>query len=127
MASPQGHADFSFCGPRDLCGTTVPFPVSSKVRTLAFLLAVAGLAAMLWSAYVHHRLLFDPRYASFCDINATVSCSEVLLSRYSTAYGVPVSIFGAIWFAGALVLIGASAFGRESLRENAPGYLFALS
>jgi len=82
---------------------------------------------MLWSAYVHHRLLFDPRYASFCDINSTVSCSEVLLSRYSTAYGVPVSIFGAIWFAGALVLIGASALGGESLRENVPGYLFALS
>ena len=82
---------------------------------------------MLWSAYVHHRLLFDPRYASFCDINSTVSCSEVLLSRYGTAYGVPVSIFGAIWFAGALVLLGASALGRESLRENVPGYLFALS
>ena len=82
---------------------------------------------MLWSAYVHHRLLFDPRYASFCDINATVSCTEVLLSRYSMAYGVPVSIFGAIWFAAALVLLGASALGRESLRENVPGYLFALS
>ena len=82
---------------------------------------------MLWSAYVHHRLLFDPRYASVCDINATVSCSEVLLSRYSTAYGIPVAIFGAIWFAGALVLLGASALGRESLRENVPGYLFALS
>ena len=82
---------------------------------------------MLWSAYVHHRLLFDPRYASFCDINSTVSCSEVLLSRYSTAYGVPVSIFGAIWFAGALVLIGASVLGRDALRENVPGYLFALS
>jgi len=82
---------------------------------------------MLWAAYVHHRLLFDPRYASFCDINSTVSCSEVLLSRYSTAYGVPISIFGAIWFAGVLVLIGAGIVGRESLRENVPGYLFALS
>jgi uncharacterized membrane protein/predicted DsbA family dithiol-disulfide isomerase len=127
MASPQGHAGFSFCGVRDLCGTTVAFPVSSKARTFAFVCALAGLAAMLWSSYVHHRLLFDPRYASFCDINSTVSCSEVLLSRYSTAYGVPVSIFGAIWFAGALVLVGANAVGRESLRENVPGYLFALS
>ena len=46
---------------------------------------------MLWAAYVHHRLLFDPRYASFCDINSTISCSDVLLSRYSSAYGVPIS------------------------------------
>ena len=116
----------SFLGPDNLCGTT-DFLVSSKAKAIALVCALAGLAAMLWSAYVHHRLLFDPRYASFCDINSTVSCTEVLLSRYSTAYGVPVSIFGAIWFAGALVLIGAGMFGRESLRENVPGYLFALS
>jgi len=82
---------------------------------------------MLWAVYVHHRLLFDPRYASLCDINSTVSCSEVLLSRYSTAYGIPVAILGVIWFAGVLVLVGAATWGRQSLRENVPGYLFALS
>src|SRR5204863_9386351 len=82
---------------------------------------------MLWAAYVHHRLLFDPRYASFCDINSTVSCSEVLLSRYSMAYRVPVAIFGAIWFTGILVLLGAGTWGKASLRENVPGYVFALS
>ena len=82
---------------------------------------------MLWAAYVHHRLLFDPRYASFCDINSTVSCSEVLLSRYSMAYRVPVAIFGAIWFTGILVLLGAGTWGQPSLRENVPGYVFALS
>jgi uncharacterized membrane protein/protein-disulfide isomerase len=101
--------------------------VSSKARTFAVLCAVVGLAAMLWSAYVHHQLLFDPRYASFCDINSTVSCSEVLLSRYSTAYGVPIAIYGAIWFAGILVLLGAATWGGETLRENVPGYVFALS
>ena len=72
---------------------------------------------MLWAALVHHRLLFDPSYSSACDINATVSCSEVLLSRYSSAYGVPIAILGAIWFAGALVLLGAGVFGRESQRQ----------
>src|ERR1051325_5503016 len=81
--------------------------VNSKLRTSAFVCALAGLAAMLWAAYVHHRLLFDPRYASFCDISSTVSCSEVLLSRYSMAYRVPVAIFGAIFFTGILVLIAA--------------------
>ena len=117
----------SLFGPGDLCGTTVAFLVTSKARTFAVVCALAGLAAMLWAVYVHHRLLFDPRYASFCDVNSTVSCSEVLLSRYSSAYGVPISIYGVIWFAGALVLLGAGTFGRTSLRENAPGYLFALS
>ncbi len=100
--------------------------MSFRFRTLAFVLALVGLAAMLWAAYVHHRLLFDPRYASVCDINATVSCSEVLLSRYSTAWGVPIAILGAIWFSGVLVLIAAGAVGRDSVRENVPGYLFAM-
>jgi len=105
----------------------VTFPVNFKARTFAVVCALAGLAAMLWAAYVHHRLLFDPRYASFCDISATVSCSDVLLSRYGTAFGVPVAVLGAIWFAGVLVLIGAGAVARGLLGENVPGYLFAMS
>src|SRR4029077_12151472 len=40
---------------------------------------------------------------------------------------VPISVYGVIWFAGALVLVGAGTFGRTSVRENVPGYLFALS
>ena len=82
---------------------------------------------MLIAASVHYRLLFDPRYAGFCDISATVSCTQVYLSRYSTLHGVPVSIFGAIWFAGTLLLLGAGAAGPQTLRESVPGYLFALS
>jgi uncharacterized membrane protein/protein-disulfide isomerase len=82
---------------------------------------------MLAAAYVHYRLLFDPAYASACDISATVSCTQVYLSRYSTAYGVPVAIYGAIWFVGALLLILAGVVGPQRLRENVPGYLFAMS
>ena len=89
--------------------------------------AVVGLGAMLTAASVHYRLLFNSGYTSFCDINSTLSCSQVYLSRYSTAYGVPVSVYGAIWFAGVLVLLAASGFGPQSLRESVPGYVFALS
>jgi uncharacterized membrane protein/protein-disulfide isomerase len=94
---------------------------------LAVICALAGLAAMVAAAYVHYHLIFDPSYASFCDINTTVSCTQVYLSRYSTVYGVPVAIYGAIFFAGVLLLLLAGSVGSPVLRENVPGYLFALS
>ena len=79
------------------------------------------------AAYLHYRLLFDPLYTSFCDISATVSCTQVYASRFGTAFGVPVSVFGAIWFTGALLLLVGGEFGARALRDNVPGYLFALS
>jgi uncharacterized membrane protein/protein-disulfide isomerase len=101
--------------------------VSPTARTLAGICALVGLAAMLAAAYVHYHLVFDPRYASFCDINTTVNCTQVYLSRYSTVYGVPVSIYGAIWFVGVLFLLVAGSVGPQRVRESIPGYLFALS
>jgi uncharacterized membrane protein/protein-disulfide isomerase len=101
--------------------------VSAKARGLAFVFAFAGLGAMLAAASVHYRLLLNPSYTSFCDISSTVSCSQVYLSRFSTAYGVPLAVYGAIWFAGVAVLLAATVFGPPSIRESVPGYVFAMS
>lgn len=101
--------------------------VSAKARALAFGFAFVGLGAMLAAASVHYRLLLNPGYTSFCDISSTVSCSQVYLSRFSTAYGVPLAVFGSIWFAGVVVLLAATVFGTPSIRESVPGYVFAMS
>jgi uncharacterized membrane protein/protein-disulfide isomerase len=101
--------------------------VSAKARALAFVFAFVGLGAMLAAASVHYRLLLNPSYTSFCDISSTVSCSQVYLSRFSTAYGVPLAVYGAIWFAGVVVLLAATVFGPPSIRESVPGYVFAMS
>jgi len=101
--------------------------VNNKARALAFVFAFVGLGAMLAAATVHYRLLLNPGYTSFCDISSTVSCSQVYLSRYSTSYGVPLAVFASIWFSAVIVLLGATVFGPPSIRESAPGYVFALS
>jgi uncharacterized membrane protein/protein-disulfide isomerase len=101
--------------------------VSPIARKLAFVLAIGGLVVSLDAAYLHYRLLFDPLYTSFCDISTTVSCTQVYASRFGTAFGVPVSVFGAIWFMGALLLLVGGELGPRALRDNVPGYLFALS
>jgi len=101
--------------------------VSPIARKLAFVLAIGGLVVSVDAAYLHYRLLYDPLYTSFCDISATVSCTQVYASRFGTAFGVPVSVFGAIWFAGVLLLLVGAEFGPRALRDNMPGYLFGLS
>jgi protein-disulfide isomerase/uncharacterized membrane protein len=101
--------------------------MSKTAARLAFVCALAGLAASGAATYVHYHLLFDPRYTSFCDVNATVSCTQVYMSRFSTVHGIPVAIFAAIWFAGASLLTVTGMVARDNVRESVPGYLFAAS
>src|SRR4030095_9621047 len=60
--------------------------MSSRTRYAMIALAALGLVASLAALYVHYRLLTDPSYSSFCDINATVSCQQVFQSRYGTLF-----------------------------------------
>src|SRR5687768_11869557 len=88
--------------------------------------AVAGLAASLASTWVHYRILNDPTYASFCDVNATFSCTEAYTSRFGAVGGVPVALFGVLFFLFVLGLILLCSRSASS-RENLPGYVFAVS
>src|SRR5437899_2615308 len=96
-------------------------------RRLIIAFAVIGLAASLSATYVHYQLLQKPGYLSFCDVNATISCTEVYRSRYATIGGVPVAIGGALWFGLVLVLVGGAMRARDSFKDNMPGYVFALA
>jgi uncharacterized membrane protein/predicted DsbA family dithiol-disulfide isomerase len=86
-----------------------------------------GLAASTAAAYTHYHLLNDPNYRSFCDVSATISCTQVYMSRFSTFRGVPVALFGTLWFVVAALLSVAGLRARDTVRESVPGYLFVLS
>ncbi len=101
--------------------------LSGRTRLWLALFALAGLAVSTNAAYVHYRLLHEPGYTSFCDINTAMSCSQVYLSRYGAVGGVPVAVLGAIWFVLALLLVAAAGRAPATVRENVAGYLFALS
>ena len=100
-----------------------------KKRSALFALvcALVGLGAACAAAYTHYHLLYDPAYRSFCDVSERISCTQVYLSRYSTFRGMPVAIFGIIWFAAAALLSVTALTARDAVRESVPGYLFALS
>lgn len=101
--------------------------MSRRTALLALTCALVGLGASSAAAYTHYHLLYDPTYRSFCDVNATISCTQVYASRFSTFRGVPVAVFGALAFAGAALLSVAGLIGRDEVRESVPGYLFVLS
>jgi uncharacterized membrane protein/protein-disulfide isomerase len=101
--------------------------MTKRSALLALTFALVGLGASVAAAYVHYQVLQNPLYTSFCDINSTVSCTEVYQSRFGTLWGVPVSIFGGIWFVCAALLSVGSMVARPQVRESIPGYLFAMS
>ena len=101
--------------------------MSKRAALFAILCSLVGLGASAAAAYTHYHLLYDPAYRSFCDVNETISCTQVYLSRFSTFRGIPVALFGAMAFAAAGLLATSALTARPAVRENVPGYLFVLS
>jgi uncharacterized membrane protein len=103
-------------------------PSSSASSAPLWLAAAAalGLIASVTAAVVHHRLLTDPAYASFCDVNATFSCTNAYLSPYGTVAGVPTAIWGVIYFGAiGLGLLLWRALGRGV--EHVAGFALAMA
>jgi uncharacterized membrane protein len=101
--------------------------MSKRAASFALACALVGLGASAAAAYTHYHLLYDPTYRSFCDVSSTVSCTQVYMSRFSTVRGIPVALFGAVWFVAAGLLAIAGVTARQSVRESVPGYLFVMS
>lgn len=107
-----------------MSSAAVPAPTG---RTLGFtLLALLGLGFASASTWVHYQILNDPTYASFCDVNSTLNCTEAYTSRFGAFANVPVALLGLLFFAGVLVLIALCSSSRRAA-ANLPGYLFVVS
>lgn len=101
--------------------------MTSAQRNLLLGFAVLGLGAALTSSYVHYRLLTDVSFTSFCDVSSAVNCTQAYMSSYGSVFGVPVALGGVMYFAIVAVLAGIVGRPGSKSRENAPGYIFALS
>ena len=91
--------------------------MSPSTARLIRVFCLVGLGASLASLYVHYQLLANPSYSSFCDVSATVSCTQAYLSRFGSVYGVPVALFGVLWFAF-ILLLAFVADGPHVSRER---------
>jgi len=107
--------------------------MTPRNRSLVLLCGLIGLGFSGSSAWVHYRLLTDPTYTSFCDVNASFNCTQVYLSQYGSFQGVSTSLLGLIWF-GLTVLLAAFGGGQgavsakgKAAQSPVGAYLFAWS
>jgi uncharacterized membrane protein/protein-disulfide isomerase len=101
--------------------------MSPLLRKLLLIFGALGLGASSMSSYVHYKLLSDPGYTTFCDVDAAVNCTQAYLSRYGSLWGVPIALGGMLFFAVILLLAGMGARATSAVREAAAAYIFALS
>src|SRR5262245_55222498 len=92
--------------------------ISSRAHTLLMGFALLGLIASTAASWVHYHLLIDPSYSSFCDVSATVNCTEAYMSSYGSFFGTPVALLGLLWFVGVLALLWAGRPGAGKLAQN---------
>jgi uncharacterized membrane protein/protein-disulfide isomerase len=97
-----------------------------KSTTWLTAFATLGLGAAAWSTEVHYQILNSPTYESFCDVSSTLNCTAAYTSRFGAIAGVPVALFGLLFFAGVLGLI-ALCSPSKTAAANLPGYVFAAS
>src|SRR4051812_2784026 len=100
--------------------------MTSIARKLLVAFSLLGLGASSAATYVHYNLIQNPDYASFCDINATVSCKAAYLSRYASVGGVPAAGGGGLFFPWVLLMLWGSR-GPSATKDSAPAYIFAGS
>ena len=57
------------------------------LHVLRFVTALAGLLLSLYTAYIYKQKQNDPEYEALCDISESISCSDVISSRYAKGFG----------------------------------------
>lgn len=97
----------------------------SRFALLAFTLL--GLGATAYASYVHLQLSQNAAFISPCDVNATISCTQVYTSAYGSVAGVPVALLGLCWFTAVLLLQVSARVSRVPSDEHVPAYIFVLS
>lgn len=105
--------------------TTSPASGRTKVGTWAFgalVVALLGIVASIYSIKHHIDVHATGQTDAACNINATFSCDEVALSKYSEVLGIPLGVYGLGYFASMLVLLGVGIMGGKPAKEHLQAY-----
>ena len=96
------------------------------------IILVLGFLGLLTSLYLVKSHYTGIEQGSVCDFGETISCSIVNTSIYSEILGIPVAIFGLLWFV-ALFLLAWQAYTKKDKKQqkrllywNIGGLLFVV-
>jgi protein-disulfide isomerase len=89
---------------------------------IGLVIAILGIVVSLYSINHHLEVHANGHTDAACNINATFSCDEVALSKYSEVAGIPLGVFGLGYFAAMALLLGVGLSGHKSADEHLHGY-----
>ncbi|MBF0104749.1 MAG: vitamin K epoxide reductase family protein [Deltaproteobacteria bacterium] len=65
--------------------------------------AALGIAVCIYLTHIHFKVhTGDDAYSSICNINAEYNCDAVAASEWSIFFGIPVSLWGLLFYLGCL-------------------------
>ncbi len=82
-------------------------------KTIVVLTAL-GFLICLWLTYIHIRVHLDPFYDSVCGMGKLFNCDTAASSEFSTAFGVPIAVWGALYYLFACIISVTFFLRKES-------------
>ena len=92
---------------------------------VALFAALVGLVVSLDLVWLHFKVHTDPNYHSFCAMSDSFNCETVAESWYSVFLFLPVAVWGALGYAGLLILLVTSVQKGLSPLRSYVGLLFS--
>ena len=98
----------------------------NKMSAIFLGLLVIGISVSSYLVYYHYAARAGSE--SWCNINSQINCNNVILSKYSEVFGIPLAALGAAWFSICAIFrqVGA-VLSITIFGANAPFYLFIWS
>lgn len=89
----------------------------------AIVTAIAGAATSVYSVIHHMEVRSTGATNAACNINATVNCDAVALSKYAELFNIPLGVYGLGYFTAMAILAATVAFNLKTKAQNWPTWL----
>ncbi len=87
-----------------------------KIPYVQLIISLSGIGSSFWTYLLHLQLKAQAGSPLICDVNETINCSKIIGSAQGEFFGVPLGIWGMVYWLIALGLVFLPRFSKVSLR-----------